>query len=208
MASGSSSNNPTAATTAVFHIAILDTNQKPPKKLISASNLSSFSFFTKGKVEEFMHFTSSTIAERTQSGVRQSVASESYMVHAYTRPEGCTGIIITNAEYPRRIPHELLNKLLDEFVTKYPRDTWKGDISLPQLNDYLEKYQNPAQADNISKIQKELDETKIVLHKTIESVLERGENLNNLVQKSDNLSSASKMFYTNAKKQNSCCVVM
>jgi hypothetical protein len=46
------------------------------------------------------------------------------------------------------------------------------------------------------KIQKELDETKIVLHKTIESVLERGEKIDNLVQKSDGLSAQSKMFYT------------
>lgn len=46
------------------------------------------------------------------------------------------------------------------------------------------------------KIQKELDETKIVLHKTIESVLERGEKIDTLVQKSDGLSAQSKMFYT------------
>ena len=45
------------------------------------------------------------------------------------------------------------------------------------------------------KIQKELDETKIVLHKTIESVLERGEKIDSLVAKSDGLSSQSKLFY-------------
>lgn len=45
------------------------------------------------------------------------------------------------------------------------------------------------------KIQKELDETKIVLHKTIESVLERGETVDSLVEKSDGLSAQSKMFY-------------
>lgn len=57
-------------------------------------------------------------------------------------------------------------------------------------------------------IQKELDETKIVLHKTIESVLERGEKIDNLVAKSDGLSAQSKMFYQSAKKQNSCCTIM
>lgn len=45
------------------------------------------------------------------------------------------------------------------------------------------------------KIQKELDETKIVLHKTIESVLQRGEKIDDLVAKSDGLSAQSKMFY-------------
>ena len=46
------------------------------------------------------------------------------------------------------------------------------------------------------RIQKELDETKIVLHKTIESVLERGEKIDSLVEKSDGLSAQSKMFYS------------
>ena len=55
--------------------------------------------------------------------------------------------------------------------------------------------QDPHQADSILKIQKELDETKIVLHKTIESVLQRGEKIDDLVQKSDGLSAQSKMFY-------------
>jgi len=37
--------------------------------------------------------------------------------------------------------------------------------------------QDPAQADKLAKIQQDLDETKIILHKTIESVLDRGEKL-------------------------------
>lgn len=67
---------------------------------------------------------------------------------------------------------------------------------MPQLGEYIVKYQDPRQADSIMKIQQELDETKIVLHKTIESVLERGEKIDNLVARSEGLSSASKMFYT------------
>ena len=51
------------------------------------------------------------------------------------------------------------------------------------------------------KVQAELDETKIVLHKTIESVLERGEKLDNLVERSDQLSAQSRLFYKTAKKQ-------
>jgi hypothetical protein len=64
------------------------------------------------------------------------------------------------------------------------------------LKEYLVKYQDPQQADSIMKIQKELDETKIVLHKTIESVLQRGEKIDDLVAKSDGLSAQSKMFYS------------
>lgn len=68
--------------------------------------------------------------------------------------------------------------------------------------------QDPHQADSILRIQKELDETKIVLHKTIESVLQRGEKIDDLVQKSDGLSAQSKMFYRTSTWQLYNFVVM
>lgn len=160
-----------------------------------------------------------------------------YTFHAYGRTEGVAGIIISDHDYPALVAHQLLSKVVDEFLAKYPRTafaTSNAKLDYPELKDYIVKYQDPQQADSIMKIQKELDETKIVLHKTIESVLERGENIDKLVQKSDGLSAQSKMFYTQvslpmrqeqvcsekeavltldvrhdqAKKQNSCCVLM
>lgn len=94
--------------------------------------------------------------------------------------------------------HQVLGKVVDEFLTKNPRSSWANgqpQLVMPELKEYLTKYQDPQQADSIMKIQKELDETKIVLHKTIESVLQRGEKIDDLVAKSDGLSSQSKMFY-------------
>jgi synaptobrevin family protein YKT6 len=76
------------------------------------------------------------------------------------------------------------------------------------LTAALAKYQDPGQADKLLKIQRELDETKVVLHKTIDTVLARGEKLDNLVEKSSDLSMASQLFYKQAKKSNSCCGIM
>lgn len=64
--------------------------------------------------------------------------------------------------------------------------------------------QDPAQADKLTRVQQELDKTKAIMHQTIESVLDRGEKLDDLVNKSDALSYASKQFYKQAKKTNSC----
>lgn len=49
---------------------------------------------------------------------------------------------------------------------------------------------------------------QIILHKTIESVLERGARLDDLVAKSHDLSMASQLFYRQARKSNSCCQLM
>lgn len=75
------------------------------------------------------------------------------------------------------------------------------------LEEYLVKYQDPAAADKVTKIQRDLEETTTILHKTIDSVLERGTKLDSLVERSDDLSRQSKMFYKQAKKTNSCCVI-
>eukprot|EP00957_Ditylum_brightwellii_P163066 12417420-Ditylum_brightwellii.AAC.1 len=91
-------------------------------------------------------------------------------------------------------------------------DSWKTvsvpeSVAFPSIETYLQKYQDPAAADKVTKIQQDLDETTSILHKTIDSVLERGEKLDSLVEKSDDLSRQSKMFYKQAKKTNSCCVI-
>lgn len=109
------------------------------------------------------------------------------------------GIIISDPDYPALVAHQLLSKVVDEFLSRYPRSAFANSnpiLAFPQLKEYIDKYQDPQQADSIMKIQKELDETKIVLHKTIESLLERGEKIDSLVEKSDGLSAQSKMFYS------------
>jgi len=101
--------------------------------------------------------------------------------------------------------------MLEDFTSSVG-DSWKyatqpESVAFPKLEMYLQKYQDPAAADKVSKIQKDLDETTQILHKTIDSVLERGVKLDNLVERSNDLSAQSKMFYKQAKKTNSCCVI-
>ncbi|KAI9820346.1 MAG: palmitoyltransferase [Pycnora praestabilis] len=196
----------------IYYIGILKNEAKPAQELCCERDLSSYSRFTRDSYGEFMTLFSKTVAERTRPGQRQDIEEKSYTFHAYGRTEGVAGIIISDHDYPALVAHQLLSKVVDEFLTKYPRSAFSSasttTLPFPQLKEYIVKYQDPQQADSIMKIQKELDETKIVLHKTIESVLERGEKIDSLVAKSDGLSAQSKMFYTQAKKQNSCCVVM
>merc|ERR1711998_230492 len=72
----------------------------------------------------------------------------------------------------------------------------------------LKQFQDPSQADQLTKIMHELEQTNMVLHETIEAALERGQKIDALVDKSNDLSGSSKMFYKTAKKQNQCCTFM
>ncbi|KAL6898315.1 Longin-like domain-containing protein [Trichoderma evansii] len=199
----------------LHYIGIIRNDSQPAHEIVAEKELSAYSRFTRNNPSssygEFMTLFAKTVAERTRPAQRQDVEEQDYTFHAYGRTEGICGIIISDHQYPALVAHQLLSKVVDEFLTKHPRSSWaNGDVNLPfpELTDYLAKYQDPQQADSIMKIQKELDETKIVLHKTIESVLQRGEKIDDLVAKSDGLSAQSKMFYQQAKKQNSCCVLM
>ncbi|XP_044267493.1 synaptobrevin homolog YKT6 [Tribolium madens] len=177
--------------------------------LKSAFDLQSFSFFQRGSVEEFMTFFCKTIVERTIPASRQSVKEGEYMCHVYVRADNLAGVVISDHEYPTRVSHTLITKILDEFSQKIPASSWPNlterEVAFPQLNTYLSKYQNPREADAMTKIQEDLDETKIILHHAIESVLQRGEKLDDLVSKSEGLSMQSKAFYKTARKTNSCC---
>ncbi|AMD19895.1 HCL256Cp [Eremothecium sinecaudum] len=198
----------------IYCISVLRNSSAKTLELCSAKDLSQFGFFERKGISQFMTFFSETVAGRTPAGQRQSIEEGNYVGHVYSRAEGICGVMITDKEYPVRPAYTLLNKVLDEYLVAHPPLEWKEidqtgeNLKLPELEIYLQKYQDPSQADSIMRVQQELDETKIVLHKTIESVLQRGEKLDNLVDKSESLSASSRMFYKQAKKTNSCCIIM
>ncbi|GLJ11992.1 hypothetical protein SUGI_0181590 [Cryptomeria japonica] len=182
-----------------------------PVLLSSASNLSQFGYFQRSSAKEFIMFVSRTIASRTLPGQRQSVQQEDYLVHCYNK-NGLCGVAFMDNHYPVRSAFSVINKVLDEYQQNFG-DSWKAiqsdsNQSWPYLEEALTKFQDPGEADKLLKIQRDLDETKIILHKTIDSVLARGEKLDSLVEKSSDLSMASQLFYKQAKKTNQCCTIL
>ncbi|KAM5357786.1 hypothetical protein ACJZ2D_015914 [Fusarium nematophilum] len=167
---------------------------------------------------EVLTLFSKTVAERAHPGQRQDVKEQDYTSHALRRSEGVCGVTPAALQDVSYLPRTIMGILqtnpefsVDEFLSRHPRSVWatgEPALAFPELRDYLSRYQDPQQADSTLKIQRELDETKIVLHKTIESVLQRGEKIDDLITKSDDLSAQSKMFFEQAKKQNSCCLIL
>lgn len=196
----------------VLAIAVLrytrDTSE--PVVLSQAQDLSGFGFFEKRGVREMLTFFSKTVIQRIKAGQRITVDMEDmkeYEVHAFVRPDGLAATVTADTEYPTRVAFALLSQLLDDFSDQI--DNWAKVESADTypLDATLIKAQDPANFDKITKIQQDLDETTQVLHQTIDKLLERGEKLDNLVERSDDLSKQSKMFYKQARKTNSCCVI-
>ncbi|XP_027889608.1 synaptobrevin homolog YKT6 [Xiphophorus couchianus] len=196
----------------LYSLSVLFKGATKANLLKAAYDLSSFSFFQRSSVQEFMTFTSALIAERTSVGTRASVKEQEYLCHVYVRNDNLSAVVISDSEYPQRVCFTLLDKVLEEFSRQVDSIDWPSGnpdtVSYKGLDIHLSKYQNPREADAMTKVQAELDETKIILHNTMESLLERGEKLDDLVSKSEHLGNQSKAFYKTARKQNSCCEIM
>ncbi|KAM3867412.1 synaptobrevin homolog YKT6 isoform 2-T2 [Diretmus argenteus] len=162
----------------LYSLSILHKGATKAHLLKAAYDLSSFSFFQRSSVQEFMTFTSALIVERSSHGSRASVKEQEYLVHVYVRNDSLSAVVISDTEYPPRVCFTLLEKVLEEFSRQVDSIDWPSGnpdtINYKALDIHLAKYQNPREADAMTKVQAELDETKIIL----------------------------------ARKQNSCCEIM
>jgi synaptobrevin family protein YKT6 len=96
--------------------------------------------------------------------------------------DGFVVTALTDAEYPRRSALSMCTSIAQEFAVKFP--TARAPVAWPQLDQYLARcvahfngdfdlavdclfsYQDPTEADKLSKIQKDLDETKVPINVT------------------------------------------
>lgn len=180
-------------------------------ELATVKDLASFGYFERKSVGEFITFFSRTAAERAVPGSRTSIEEKEYVCHVHCRQNGLVGIVIADYDYPVLNAFSLINKVVNEFEAKYPpgtRSSQSRDMPFPQLSELLMKYQDPATADPLAKMQHDLLEIKSIMRTNLEHVLERGEKIDDLVQKSDDLSREAKRFYKTAKKLNSCCTLL
>lgn len=182
-----------------------------PIRLVNTEDLTSFSFFQRNVVREQLAFATRTLAQRTQKGTRQTISMKDLplLLHVHQQTDGLCGCLIADEEYPERVAFTFIAKALRDLKAKFGESikSIKADteLDLPSLGSDFTSYQNPMEADKILKIQKNLDDVKDIMHKNIDEVLKRGETLDSLMQKSDDLSNMSYNFYKTAKRQNQCC---
>jgi synaptobrevin family protein YKT6 len=164
-------------------------------------------------IGEFITFISRLLAKRTEPGTRQQVEKDEYICYVHSRSNGLFGVLIADQEYDARVAFTVLYQGILDYEKKFTPKQWanvKEDYGLnmqDRLQEILAKYQNPTESDDLMKIRKELEETKVIMHQAIENMLERGEKLDNLVDKSSDLSMSSKAFYNTAADSNSCCIL-
>ncbi|RVD92742.1 synaptobrevin VAMP [Tubulinosema ratisbonensis] len=143
--------------------------------------LSSFSIFTRKSIKEFIRLISLELnKDCTPKLTEYTHTFDSTNYYFYTKKSNDLTVILTIKNEDTSLS-EIINKI---------------NLELKNFDDKnLE----------LDEVNKELEETKTILKMTLESVLQRGEKLDKLVEQSEELSIQSKALFKAAKKQNRCC---
>jgi len=135
----------------------------------------------------------------TSANSKMSYVYERHIFH-YMVDAGLTYLCMADEEFGRRIPFMYLEDLKSRFKSAYG-DRGKSALAFGMNEDFsrvmknlMDYYSNNPNADKISTLKGEVDEVKNVMVQNIEKVLERGEKIELLVDKTEELSSNAFKF--------------
>ncbi|EGB12075.1 hypothetical protein AURANDRAFT_36201 [Aureococcus anophagefferens] len=135
---------------------------------------------------------------------KMSYVYDQYVFH-YVVENKMTFLCMADESFKRRVPFAFLDDVKNRFFATYG-DKGQAAIAFAYNEDFgrtiqkqLEFYNGP-QADQFATVHKKLDDVKNVMVQNIEMVLERGEKLELLVDKSEQLQLDSFRFQKSSKK--------
>lgn len=187
-------------------------------------DVSSFGYFSRSSITEYLKFASRTIIESKEGNVgpigpigpigpmvtvalNKEEFKSGLVARCSRNSNGNSCLIISDEDYPKHLIFTIIFNQLRKHDHEYHelKDSKECLESFESLDNILTKYKNPREVDKITKIQENLDDVKEILHDAIEKVLTRGEKIEDLIQKSQDLSAQSKIYLRKTEKLNRCC---
>ncbi|XP_050426117.1 vesicle-associated membrane protein 7 [Adelges cooleyi] len=130
---------------------------------------------------------------------KQSLLHDRYLYH-YICEDQIIYMCITDDEFQRSKAFFFLNEIKRRFQATYGRRAYTAiaysmnSEFAPVLASEMKRFSSPSEYDALSKVHGELDELKDIMVRNIDSVALRGEKLELLVNKTENLCSQSMNF--------------
>ncbi|KAG0296209.1 Vesicle-associated membrane protein [Linnemannia gamsii] len=123
-----------------------------------------------------------------------------YLFH-YICEDGLTYMCMADDSFGRRIPFAFLQDIKEKFLSQYGRERALSSLVPYGMNEFsktiakqMEYFSTNPEADRIKQVQGEIEQVKDVMVQNIERVLERGERIELLVDKTDNLNQQAFAF--------------
>eukprot|EP01023_Acetabularia_acetabulum_P021133 TRINITY_DN21058_c1_g1_i3.p2 TRINITY_DN21058_c1_g1~~TRINITY_DN21058_c1_g1_i3.p2 ORF type:complete len:227 (-),score=32.27 TRINITY_DN21058_c1_g1_i3:173-853(-) len=143
-------------------------------------------------------------ASNPPDGSRLAYAHEKYWYHILTY-EGFTFLCIVDEKAPKRLIYAYLEDISHEFVKRF-KDRAQHAIAYeynseyaPVMKEKMTFYSTNPNADQLDRMRMKVSNVKEVMVSNIQKVLERGEKLDNLQNKTDELEEQSNVFKRKAR---------
>ena len=181
-----------------------NSDTEEPVILDGAYNLADYSYFTRGSVQEFLVFANKVLMKRVPAGI-QGVDYEGNKIYCFVQPDGLGVLVTSDKDYKSRVAIAMAKELMADFRAAHAQAAWRGCVKdggckLPKLETALRDYQDPTNVDKIEQLHAQLSETKEVMVQARGMGLQRGEKLEDIVEKSTNLADAASKFFTMAHR--------
>ncbi|GMI35419.1 hypothetical protein TrCOL_g6361 [Triparma columacea] len=145
------------------------------------------------------------LAKIPPSATRQSYIYDSHVFH-YVVSGSLTYLCMSDSQNQHRLPFAFLSKVEEVFTSKYGSQALTAiafsmnEEFSPVLKKEMEFYNNNPEADAVTKVKGQIEDVKNVMVENIEKVLERGEKIELLVDKTDRLNQQAFKFEKQSKR--------
>ncbi|RHZ63262.1 hypothetical protein Glove_330g35 [Diversispora epigaea] len=147
----------------------------------------------------FTQVTQAILEKIPPNNSKLTYVYDRYLFH-YICEDGLTYMCMADDSFGRRIPFLFLQDIKERFLVTYSKD--RATTAVPYgMNEFskviqkqMEHFSDVSHADRIKKVHGEIEQVKDVMTRNIEQVLERGERIEILVDKTDNLNQQAFAF--------------
>lgn len=162
--------------------------------VIEQYNLENFSIFKRSSIKDFIKAMIKEISANLPKDsqlreIREKLTEKEQFKIIFQMRGNFRVFIITDMDYNSKVAYRLLEKCFES--TEYAA--------------LIKSYKQWEDKDQFKKIEDELDKCNVIVMEGLAQIMQRGETLSDLVEKSENLSMQTKLLFKHAKKKNSCC---
>jgi synaptobrevin family protein YKT6 len=198
----------------IYVLKIYDYSNQKLQCLTTHSCINSFAWnFLTGNKKKVFDDISDVAAKEASQGVvkyhKDEFPSIDITIRLFTfRYNDYIGVLVADEYYDETKAQQFLINQVTQANLLGIKDTLKIKKYRSQFENNFQDVRNnnyKAPVDKVKQVQQEINETALIITEAIQKVIERGEKLDVLVDRSANLSEQAKQFYKSSKEMNSCC---
>jgi hypothetical protein len=152
-----------------------------------------YRYFVKNTIESIALESLNYIEPNNVYKINEKIDDKNVMIYGYCYDINI--ILLTDIDYPPYLVYSLFRDLRNNIKSDNVEKIWNN-------------YHEGKNADKVQQIKSELDETKVILLESIEKLLERGEKIDELVKKTEELNVGAITFAKKSKELNRCCIIL